>query len=73
MNGIFVAYKAYDFVDKEGNRVTGANATVYLPDSKECVKASVKGHSDVYQNMKFGEQVQLQVQVNGIYAKYILN
>lgn len=73
MNGIFVAYKAYDFVDKEGKRVTGANAVVYLPDSKECVKAAVKGHFEHYQNMKFGEQVQLQVQINGRFAKYILN
>lgn len=73
MNGVFVCYKEYDFVDKEGNRVQGANANVYLPDTQECVKASVKGHFEQYKNLKFGEQVPLEVQVSGRYAKFILN
>lgn len=73
MNGVFVCYKEYDFVDKEGNMVQGANCNVYLPDNQECVKASVKDHFEQYKAMKFGQQVNLDVQVLGRYAKYILN
>lgn len=72
MNGKFVRCKSYDFVDNQNNRVQGANAYVFLPDSYDCVKASIEGDSKRFENMQFGQPVNLEVKVSGRYAKYIL-
>ena len=72
MNGKFVCCKSYDFVDSRGNRVQGANAYVFLSDSNDCVKASIEGSVERYENLQFGQPVNLDVKVSGRYAKYIL-
>ena len=57
MNGKFVCCKSYDFVDNQNNRVQGA---------------SIEGDSKRFENMQFGQPVNLEVRVSGRYAKYIL-
>lgn len=73
VKGIFICAKSYDFTDNSGNRVVGANAHIFIPDQKDCVKAQIKGNAQYYSQLNFGDEVDCDVEVNGRYAKYVLN